>query len=103
MLYSGQTVMLKSVDYAQRDTLCRQINIKTARKLYDKGVKIWLHPCNVKLHNAWQEPYHYQQSDTNKECFDSLINSFKYFNLDMKRGRRLIFFAQCNTKGKLIS
>ena len=48
MLYSGETIFLKSTDNAKANVLCRQINIKTARKLYDMGVKIWLHPCNRK-------------------------------------------------------
>ena len=44
MLYSGQTVFLRSADYSEVKILCKQINVKTAKKLYDKGVKIWLHP-----------------------------------------------------------
>lgn len=102
MLYSGQTVFLRSADYSEVKILCKQINVKTAKKLYDKGVKIWLHPCNLRLSNSWQEPYHYKKSETNTECFESLINSFGYYNFDKQRGRRIIFFAQCDSRGKLI-
>jgi len=90
MLYSGQTVFLKSTDNVKPNVLCRQINVKSARKLYDLGVKIWLHP------------YHFQKSETNTECFDSLVNSFKWYNCDKQRGRRIIFFAECDKNGKLL-
>lgn len=89
MLYSGETVFLKSTDNAEPNVLCRQINVKSARKLYDLGVKIWLHPCNLTLNNVWQVPYHYQKSETNTECFDSLVNSFRYYNCDRQRGKEL--------------
>lgn len=102
MLYSGETVFLKSTDNAEPNVLCRQINVKPARKLYDLGVKIWLHPCNLTLNNAWQVPYHYQKSETNTECFDSLVNSFRYYNCDRQRGKRIIFFAKCDKTGKLL-
>ena len=102
MLYSGETVFLKSTDNAEPNVLCRQINVKSARKLYDLGVKIWLHPCNLTLNNAWQVPYHYQKSETNTECFDSLVNSFRYYNCDRQRGKRIIFFAKCDKMGKLL-
>lgn len=75
MLYNGETVFLKSTDNAEPNVLCRQINVKSARKLYDLGVKIWLHHCNLTLNNVWQVPYHYQKSETNTECFDRLVNS----------------------------
>ena len=74
----------------------------TAKKLYEKGVKVWLHPCNLTLNNVWQVPYHFQKSETNTECFDSLINSFRYYNCDSQRGKRIIFFAECDNKGKLL-
>lgn len=102
MLYSGQTVFLGSADYSEVKILCKQINVKTAKKLYDKGVKIWLHPCNLILSNPWQEPYDYKKSETYTECFESLVNSFSYYNCDKDRGQRIIFFAQCDSKGKLI-
>lgn len=102
MLYSGQTVFLKSTDNVKPNVLCRQINVKSARKLYDLGVKIWLHPCNLTLNNVWQVPYHFQKSETNTECFDSLVNSFKWYNCDKQRGRRIIFFAECDKNGKLL-
>lgn len=102
MLYSGETFFLRSTDNANANVLCRQINIISARKLYDKGVKIWLHPCNLTINNCWQVPYHYQKSETNTESFDSLVNSFMYYNCDRQRGRRIIFFAECDNKGKLL-
>lgn len=102
MLYSGQTVFLKSTDNAEANVLCKQVNKLTAKKLYDKGIKIWLHPCNLTLNNVWQVPYHYQKSETNTECFDSLVNSFRYYNCGRQRGKRIIFFAECDKMGKLL-
>lgn len=102
MLYSGETVFLKSTDNAEPNVLGRQINVKSARKLYDLGVKIGLHHCNLTLNNVWQVPYHYQKSETNTECFDSLVNSFKYYNCDRQRGKRIIFFAKCDKMGKVL-
>lgn len=100
MLYSGQTVFLKSTDNAK--VLCKQINVITARKLYEKGVKIWMHPCKLTINNCWQVPYHFQKKDGITECFDSVINAFNYYNCDKERGERIIFFAECDTRLNLI-
>lgn len=102
MLYSDKIVLLKSTDNALIASIqCRQINICTARKLYEKGVKIWLHPCNLTLNNMWQVPYHYQKSETCTSNFDSLILSFTNYNCDKERGKRVIFFAECDSQKKL--
>lgn len=34
--------------------------------------------------------------------FDSLVNSFRYYNCDRQRGKRIIFFAKCDKMGKLL-
>lgn len=102
MLYSGQTVFLKSTDNEKPNVLCKQINAITARKLYEKGVKIWMHPCNLTVNNCWQVPHHCQKTNEITECFDSVINSFAYYNCDKERGKRVIFFAECDTRLNLI-
>lgn len=70
MLYSGETVFLKSTDNAKANVLCKQVNKITAKKLYEKGVKVWLHPCNLTLNNVWQVPYHFQKA---KQILNVLI------------------------------
>lgn len=99
MIYNNEVVYLKnSTGY---DIPCKQINSVSAKTLHNKGVKIWLHPCNLTLRNMWQEPYDYQKSVTNTECFESIVNSFRYYNCDKERGKRVIFFAECDKNGNL--
>lgn len=75
MLYSGETVFLKSTDNAKANVLCKQVNKITAKKLYEKGVKVWLHPCNLTLNNVWQVPYHFQKSETKCDNKGKLLHS----------------------------
>jgi hypothetical protein len=72
---------------------CKQITRPKAEKLHDLGIRIWLHPCNLRLNNDWQTPYSYQRSETNTECFESLYTTFGYYNCDKERGRRILCFA----------
>lgn len=92
MLYSEQIVNLKNSTGC--DIPCKQINAISAKRLYNKGIRIWMHPCNLTLRNMWQEPYDCQKSETNTACFESVVNSFVYYNCDKERGKRIIFFAE---------
>ena len=94
MIYSNLKITLKDNKGKTRNV--KQCNVLTAEKAYNNGKIIWLHPCNLKLKNVWQEPYTFQKSETNQENFTSLVNSFKYYNCDSQRGRRVIFFIENN-------
>lgn len=93
MLYSGETVYLKPFDNSTKyDIPCMQISARKAKKLYNKGCTIWLHPNKMKVRNPWQEPFNFQKESD--ESFDNIVNSFRYYNCDAQRGKRVIFFVQ---------
>lgn len=94
MLYSGQTIYLKPIDNRTKyDIPCVQISANKAKKLYDNGCVVWLHSCKMRVRNPYQEPFNFQKTESN-ETFESIVNSFKYYNCDTQRGKRVIFFAK---------
>jgi len=73
---------------------CKQVNKTTARKLFDAGESIYLHPCNMMLENAWQLPF--SCSNKNNVDFDNLVNTYTYYNCLQELGSYANFFTEIN-------
>jgi len=74
----------------------KSIQKRTARKLYEFGVQIYLHPCKMRFDNPWQPPLPYRlgEYDDNRS-FDEICNAFRYYNCDSERGKYIHFFVKC--------
>ena len=72
----------------------KQVNKTTARKLWNKGVSIFLHPSKMRFDNPWQQPYLTSKSTNNvSEDFDQVHNDYRYYNCDSERGKYIHFFV----------
>lgn len=66
----------------------KRINKKQARNLYNKGVTIYLIPCNALFGSMWLTLWSCQiKKETDPErTFDQHVNEFEYYNCDYERG-----------------
>jgi hypothetical protein len=73
----------------------QQIQKRTARKLYDAGKTIYLHPCNMRFDNAWQTPMPANRNQKTYDwTFDILCDDYKYYNCDYERGYYIRFYVK---------
>lgn len=76
-----------------------QVTSSKAKKAYESGKPIWLHPCNMRVNNAWQKPMPTSKKRiednafTDRCTFENVVNDFRYYNCDNERGRYPIFFV----------
>jgi hypothetical protein len=77
-----------------------KINKAQARELYNSGYTIFLHPCRMRLNNHWQSPLEARLNEENTQRFDTLVNSFEYYNCDNERGKYPNYFAVLSYAGE---
>ena len=73
----------------------QQVSKKTAEKLFDKGMTIYLHPSNMRFDSLiWQMPYGVKKPENWCGNFEALCNDFRYYNCDSERGRYIHYFVE---------
>jgi len=55
----------------------KKINKREAKKLFNKGRKIYLVPARANLNSRWIQPMGISKRSGS---FDKLVNSFEYYN-----------------------
>lgn len=73
----------------------KQVNKTVARKLYNKGIDVYLQSCNMLFNNVWQSAARINKNnpDYNTYSFDTLVNEYTYYNCDNERGKYPCFFV----------
>lgn len=74
----------------------RQVRRDTAKKCYEKFQTVYLLASNMRFDNKiWGGacPIH-KDRESWGENFESIINSFEYYNCDSERGRYVRFFVE---------
>lgn len=95
--YSGMT--FKMVDSEGVSHEVKQVSAPVAKKAYEDNKPVWLHPCNMKVSNPWQNPMPTNKKRiednafTNGSTFENIVNDFRYYNCDNERGKYPIFFV----------
>lgn len=74
----------------------KKITKGQARKLFNAGAQIYLHTNKLSWHNNWQNPMPVKKDIdyTNiydASNFDSVVNSYAYYNCDNERGNVVIY------------
>ena len=66
----------------------KQVNKTLARKLFNKGVTVYILPSNMRLNNTWGKPLDTNQEmyDMTVDNFDKIVNSFEYYNCSNETG-----------------
>jgi hypothetical protein len=77
-----------------------KINKNKARRLFNKGITIFLLPCNVRINNVWMIPLEINNKEINEfinidiTYFDSIVNNFEYYNCNSELGNYTHFYIK---------
>ena len=79
-------------------TTMSQVDKRKARKLFNAGTPVYMHPCKMRFDNVWQRPMMFTNDGsfaTSAEGiteFDNAVNHFTNYNCDGERGRYPHFY-----------
>lgn len=79
----------------------KKLTRKQAIKLFNEGITICL--CSSKItpqiiqYSQWYNWYDFKKSycDEQGETFDTVVNSFRYYNCDKERGLCVHYYTYC--------
>lgn len=63
-----------------------------AKTLYDSGETICLNPSKMRLDNPWTNPMTVSKDERDDTTFESLVNSFRYYNCSSQTGNIVHFY-----------
>lgn len=95
--YNGQTFQMIDCNGIPHNV--KQVTAPMAKKAYEEGKTIWMHPCMMRVNNVWQSPMPTSKKrveDNAFTCgstFENIVNDFRYYNCDNERGKYPIFFV----------
>lgn len=72
----------------------RQINARTAKKLFENGKGIFFQSSNMTFDNVWHTPFFFNIECSNDQSFETLCNSYRYYNCDNYRGKYINYFVR---------
>jgi len=73
-----------------------QINKRKARKLYDAGYEVFLHPCKMAFDSLWIQPCEISKEImTDSETkFDTWVDHYEIMKCDSEQGPYCRFFVR---------
>lgn len=74
-----------------------QVTKTQAKKLFEQGKTIYLHPSNMKFDNIWHSPLPFSIDRLKNEFgwdFEKYVHNFEVFNCDGGWGKYAHFFIQ---------
>lgn len=95
--YKGETFNMVDCEGVSHKVV--QVTSIKAKKAYEDGKPVWMHPCNMRVNNMWQNPMPTSKKRiednafTSGSTFENVVNDFRYDNCDNERGKYPIFFA----------
>lgn len=69
-----------------------QIQKRTAKKLFNSGETIYMQTSNFRPFGVWSQCI--DINNKNGETFESLVNSFEYYNCNNESGRYATFYKR---------
>lgn len=72
----------------------KQINVKTAKNLFDNGKELFLKPSNLIFDSVLFRPMNLQKVGFNDRPFENVVNEFMYYNCDNERGKYIQYFVR---------
>ena len=72
----------------------KQIQKRTARKLFEAGEVIYLQSSNFHPFGMWSQCMDIKKDIDNNVSFDSIVNNFEYYNCSNKQGLYASFYKK---------
>ena len=95
--YSGKKFQLADGKGIVHEVI--QVTKGKAKKAYEEGKHIWMHPCNMRVSIVWESPMPFNKKAIEDNAFlmnstfENIVNDFRYYNCDNERGKYPIFFV----------
>lgn len=70
----------------------KQVNKRTAERMYNNKKTVFLLPCNVSMNSVWVQPFPITQAQNDDQSFMSVVNSYVYYNCIKELGRYPNYF-----------
>lgn len=71
----------------------KQVQKRTARKLYDQGKNVYFQACNLRPFGVWQSLMLVTNLNRDEISFDELCTEYGWYNLDSERGKYISFYV----------
>ena len=72
----------------------KQIQKRTARKLFEAGETIYMQSSNFHPFGVWSQCIDIKKDINNSDSFDSIINNFEYYNCSSEQGLYTTFYKK---------
>ena len=72
----------------------KQIQKRTAKKLFETGETIYTTACNMHPFGVWTTCYVIKKDIDNKDTFDTIVNNFEYYNCNNETGLYTTFYKR---------
>lgn len=69
----------------------KRISMTTARRLFNKGIEIYMLPSKVTVGNIWILPANLHKGGSS---FDAQVNIYRYYNCSAETGNRIHFYIE---------
>jgi len=79
--------------YGERITI-KQIQKRTARKLFEAGVTIYLQSSNFHPFGGWSQCIDIKKDINSNDSFDSIVNNFEFYNCTAETGLYTTFYKK---------
>ena len=71
-----------------------QIQKRTAKKMFESGQTIYLQSCNMRPFGVWSACYDITKERADGATFESIVNSFEYYNCTGETGLYSTFYKR---------
>ena len=72
----------------------KQIQKRTAKKLFESGETIYLQSSNMRPFGPWSTCVDINKEKADGETFESIVNSFEYYNCSRETGLYTTFYKR---------
>ena len=79
--------------YGDRITIA-QVQKRTAKKLFESGETIYMQSCNMRPFGVWSTCYDINKERADGDTFESIVNSFEYYNCSGETGMYATFYKR---------
>ena len=69
----------------------KRISMTTARRLFNKGIEIYMLPSKVAVGGIWILPANLHMGDSS---FDAQVSEYRYYNCSAETGNRIHFYIE---------
>jgi len=72
----------------------KQVQKRTAKKLFEAGETIYLQSSNMRPFGAWSTCVDINKEKADGETFEAIVNSFEYYNCSRETGLYTTFYKR---------